>query len=180
MTIAQKQHLLAYLSYDPGQCDGIDGPLTRRAVERFREDYGAGEEAILDAVAGRLEKKEAKADSFWAQIRYVPRAEWRCPCGRCGGYPAEPEEKLVRFLDELRAHFDRPVYISSGVRCEAHNRELPGSVYNSRHLSGKAVDFCVQGSSSTAVKIYCDKLVTSGVLRYCYCIDDSFVHADIL
>lgn len=179
MTIRQMQLLLLYLDYDPGTADGIDGPKTQAAVKSFESDYGADASQLPAAVAGAIAPISKGAADFWADIRYVPRKEWACPCTRCGGFPAEPEESLVRILDELREHFGKPVIISSGVRCKAHNAELPGSVYNSRHLSGKAADFCVQGLTAANVKVYCDRLVSQGKLRYCYCIDGSFLHIDV-
>lgn len=180
MTVRQMQLLLLYLDYNPGQPDGVDGPKTQAAAKAFEADYGVEAAQLPAAVAGAIMPKQRDAADFWAEIRYVPRQEWACPCGKCGGYPAEPAEKLVRILDDLRAHFGRPVIISSGVRCAQHNAELPGSVYNSRHLSGKAVDFCVRGLTAANVKVYCDKLVNQGMLRYCYCIDGSFLHMDVV
>lgn len=181
MTVRQEQLLLDYLGFSPGAIDGMDGEKTRSARARFQSAYGVqvNRDNLIAAVAEILAKPE-KCESFWDKIQYVPRVEWKCPCKRCGGFPAEPQEKLVRFLEDLRIHFEKPVYISSGVRCQAHNDELPGSVWNSRHISGKAVDFCVEGMSATAAKVYCDRKVADGTLRYCYCIDSSFVHADIL
>lgn len=180
MTVRQMQLLLLYLDYDPGTADGIDGPKTRAAANAFEKDYGTDVTQLPAAVAGAISPKEKAPADFWDEIHYVPRAEWACPCGRCGGFPAEPEEKLVRILEELRVHFGKPVIISSGVRCAQHNGELPGSVCNSRHLSGKAVDFCVQGLTAANVKVYCDRLVSQGKLRYCYCIDGSFLHMDVV
>lgn len=182
MTVRQQQLLLDYLGFSPGQIDGVDGVKTQKARENFVGTYGVevNEANLIGAVSGKLPKQKMQYASFWDEIRYVPRVEWRCPCKRCGGFPAEPQEKLVRFLEDLRIHFGKPVFISSGVRCQAHNDELPGSVWNSRHITGKAVDFCVEGMSATAVKVYCDRKVADGTLRYCYCIDNSFVHADVL
>lgn len=166
INIRQVQRLLRNLGHDPGNIDGVWGPNSQAALDAAQTETGTN---AADQSA-----------SFWDDIQFVPRAEWRCPCGRCGGFPVEPQEGIVRFLDALRAHFGRPVDISSGVRCAQHNAELPGSVYNSRHLSGKAVDFRVRGLGSAAVKAYCDNMVAAGILRYCYCIDGEFVHADIL
>lgn len=168
--------------------DGLDGPGTKEACNQFKAKYGAEptEDNFIAAICGALgevvtgNNVGGKTGTFWDSIKYVPRVEWRCPCGRCGGFPVEPQERIVSFLEALRVHFNKPVYISSGVRCQTHNDELPGSVWNSRHVSGKAVDFCVEGMSATPVKVYCDRLVAQGVLRYCYCIDNQFVHADIL
>ena len=57
----------------------------------------------------------------------------------------EPDELLVRLADKVREHFGAPATVSSGVRCQAHNDELPGSVPNSYHVRGKAMDFCIRG-----------------------------------
>ena len=47
---------------------------------------------------------------------------------------------LVRKADALRAHLGVPIHVSSGVRCKSHNAAV-GGVSNSRHLTGKAMDF---------------------------------------
>ena len=96
----QIQCLLAYLGYDPGAIDGIQGKVTRGAVQRFQAREGlspdgiAGEEtrkALLAAVAaGRMEEapKDTGGPDWWREIRYFKRNEpyIGCSCGRCGGY----------------------------------------------------------------------------------------------
>ena len=76
-------------------------------------------------------------------IRYFKRAEFRCPCGRCGGFPVEPQESIVRIVDEIRHRLGIPISIvdggGSGVRCAAHNAEV-GGVSDSQHLYGLAAD----------------------------------------
>lgn len=140
--------------------------------------WGRQSQSALDAAIAQ-NHKQAISD-FWADIRHVPRIEWLCPCGRCGGFPVEPNESLVRIAESVREHFNKPMIISSGVRCQAHNDELSGSVSNSRHVQGKAVDFCIKDMPSSIVKVYIDQLVKAGKLRYCYCIDNNFLHMDVL
>lgn len=54
-------------------------------------------------------------------------------------------ELLAReVLEPTRAHFGRPVRISSGYRCLALN-EAVGSKESSQHLKGEAVDFEIPG-----------------------------------
>ena len=190
MTDKQKQHLLGYLGYYTGDIDGIYGPQTKAAVERFQKDFGgivvdglAGDEtdkALRHAVAyGMPEKKQdakPQAGTFWDEIKYFTRAEFRCPCGKCGGFPVEPDENLVRLADKVREHFGAPATVSSGVRCQAHNDELPGSAKNSYHLRGKAMDFCVQGVSGAKLLAYVKTLP----VHYAYQINGSdFVHMDV-
>lgn len=193
MTTLQVQHLLAYLGYDPGTADGVLGPKTKAAVYDFQQDFTGlqvdglpGEEtqkALRHAVACGMDKSADSEHSsgtppdgdFWKDIQYFNREEFRCPCPRCGGFPAEPEEALVRLAERVRGHFALPVTVSSGVRCERHNREV-GGVVNSRHLAGKAMDFSVQGVPSGTVLLVLQGL--AGV-RYAYGIDGSYVHMDV-
>ena len=157
MTAKQQQCLLAYLGYDPGQIDGVDGPKTQAALAAFRSDYGMGAEGLVAAVAGTAAKVERPAEAekaatdkkktgtFWDDIRYFTREEFRCQCkGKyCNGFPVEPEEKMVRTVDEIRHRLGIPIGIvtsgGSGVRCPTHNTEV-GGVYNSEHLYGRAAD----------------------------------------
>lgn len=182
MTVEQKQCLLRYLGYYTGDIDGIWGSRSRQAALDFRRDYmdaaagdfdSAAETRILEVIAHQ--EVPGKPDGFWREIRYFQRAEFRCPCGRCGGFPAEPDGTLVRMLDRVREHFGAPAIVSSGVRCQIHNDELPGSVPNSRHVGGKAVDFCVVGVPGAALLAYIRTLP----VRYAYQIDGSFVHMDV-
>ena len=187
MTLTQKQCLLRYLDYYRGDIDGIWGRQSRQATIDFQRAYmdtvdgifgEATEKRILEVVASGEKPRVqiAAVSDWWQAVKYFSRSEFRCPCGRCGGFPVEPEERLVRLADMVRQHFDAPATVSSGVRCQAHNDELPGSVKNSYHLRGKAMDFCVRGVSGATLLAYVRQL--PGV-HYAYQIDDSFVHMDV-
>jgi len=189
MTIKQIQCLLLYLGYNPGTVDGITGPNTRAAVKAFQAQEGLGvdgdpgpktQTALLDAVAnGRMRNETADnhaTGDFWPEIPNFTRREFACPCPRCGGFPVEPAEKMVRATQALRNQTGKPVIISSGVRCQAHNDELKGSVPNSRHVIGHAVDFMVRGMTSAQVLPMAK--ATPGIV-YAYAIDDTYVHMDI-
>ena len=192
MTLKQKQALLAYLGYYDGPLDGLWGEGSQRATIDFQRSYMAQEDVdgifgaetekrILEVIA--TGEKPAVAENattapadWWKDIRYFTRAEFRCPCGKCGGFPVEPEEKLVRLADQVREHFGAPVIVSSGVRCQAHNDELPGSAKNSYHVKGKAMDFCVQDVSGAELLAYVKTLP----IHYAYQIKGSdFVHMDV-
>ena len=87
-----------------------------------------------------------------------------------------PEETLVRLADKVRADFDAPATVSSGVRCQAHNDELPGSAKNSYHVRGKAMDFCIRGVPGAKLLAYVKTLP----VHYTYQINGSdFVHMDV-
>ena len=182
MTLAQRQCLLRYLGYYKGDIDGIWGQQSRQATIHFQQAYmdaadgnfdRATETRSLEGIATGEPPK--KFDGWWQNIRYFQRAEFRCPCGRCGGFPVEPDEVLVRLADKVRAHFDAPVTVSSGVRCQTHNDALPGSVPNSYHVRGKAMDFCVRDVCGAKLLAYVKTLP----VHYAYQIDDCFVHMDV-
>lgn len=205
MTTLQIQCLLTYLGY-PVDVDGIIGAQTKSAIMDFQweneltADGICGEQTskklIQNVVDGKFRKNVANTTSetqknvavvpsanagntgtFWDNIKYFSREEFRCPCGKCNGFPAEPVEKLVRIADAVRAKAGNRAHVSSGVRCVAHNNELPNASKTSRHLKGCAMDFCIDGMSSTQL----DAIVGAQIgVAYHYKIDDRFVHMDVV
>lgn len=187
MTIKQKQNLLAYLGYYVGDIDGSWGTLSKTATKAFQKDFGltvdgvcgeATEKALKHSVAYGISKKVETTTSgdFWDGIKYFKRSEFACKCGKyCNGYPAEPQEKLIKVADKVREHFGSPATVSSGLRCTTHNANV-GGVSNSRHLSGKAMDFSIKGKTASQVLAYVQQ---QSDIRYAYAIDNSYVHMDI-
>ena len=187
MTIMQKQHLLAYLGYYTGSVDGIWGELSVQATEKFQNDYGLGDkngifeaqtrEKILGVIAAGEDGRK-DCTGFWQEIAFFNREEFRCTCGGrgCSGFPAEPAERLVRNAEAVRKHFGKPVIVSSGVRCQLRNSELPGSAANSLHMRGKGMDFCVEGVNSGVTLAYVKTL--PGVDE-AYAIDGNYVHMGV-
>lgn len=167
MTILQAQCLLAYLGYPVGVPDGITGSQTRQAVmlfqtaEGLKADGDPGQEtqaALLAAVAaGKMytpptKTENAETGTFWDDIRYFRRAEFRCQCGGkfCNGFPTEMTEETVRLADEIRRRAGVPLRVNSGVRCKQHNADV-GGVWNSLHLTGQAIDLApISGNISVA------------------------------
>ncbi len=196
MTVKQTQLLLAYLGYGL-EADGISGQQTEAAVRRFQEEFGGLEadgipgektwEALRRAVSEEWKRPEtakdggSKAGAFWDEIRFFTREEFRCRCGNyhapyCDGFPVEPEEKLVRLADRVRAHFGAPARPSSGIRCRRHNADQPNSAANSRHLYGKALDFRVDGVTAGELLEYIRQQPET---NYAYAIDGRYVHMDV-
>lgn len=196
MTVKQKQCLLAYLGYYTGQVDGLWGPQSIAATKKFQAAYGLTtdgifgpdtEKRILEVIASgekpvtQPEDKPAAQSpggtgTFWDYIPDFKRREFACPCPRCGGFPVEPAEKMVRAAQALRTRVGRPIHISSGVRCQAHNDELKGSVPNSRHVIGRAMDFRIDGMTSAQALLMAK---TNPGIVYAYAIDETYVHMDI-
>ena len=192
MTVKQKQALLLFLGYYVGEVDGVWGTLSKTATLAFQQDHGlnaygifgdATEKAARAAVAADEAKKPTTTTTskdsggFWDEIVYFDRSEFACHCGGkyCNGYPAEPQEKLIRVADRVRKGLGGSATVSSGVRCKTHNSNM-GGVSNSRHLSGKAMDFCIAGKSAEQTLAY---VQAQPEIRYAYAIDSTFVHMDI-
>lgn len=183
--IKKNQCLLFYLGYYVGEIDGILGAGTKTAIRMFQQDFGGlevdgicgpnTEKALRHAVAFGMPAKKQEASTsgdFWDSVKYFRKAEFACKCG-CGA--DKMEEKLIKVADRVREHFGNKITVSSGRRCATHNARV-GGVSNSRHLSGKAMDFCVSGFSAASVLAYVQK---QPEIRYAYAIDNNFVHMDI-
>ncbi|MCS7233519.1 MAG: D-Ala-D-Ala carboxypeptidase family metallohydrolase [Synergistetes bacterium] len=78
--------------------------------------------------------------------------EFECPC--CG--TVKIDEILLQRLEALRILWGMPLRVTSGFRCEKHNKEV-GGVDNSLHMQGRAVDLAVkeedQGKFLTLAKL---------------------------
>lgn len=183
MNTKQRQALLFYLGYYVGAIDGVWGSGSKTACKAFQKDFGLTadgvcgtdtEKALKHSVCYGASKQQEASQSgdFWDGIMYFGKDEFACRCG-CGS--SEMEEKLIKAADKVRGHFGNPMTVSSGRRCATHNARV-GGVSNSRHLSGKAMDFCVRGMSASMVLTYVEKLPE---IRYAYAIDSNYVHMDI-
>ena len=136
--IKRRQRLLAFLQgedgrfYYDGPVDGIDGPGTQEGAERFLKEYGFQVDAKDNNVSGK---------TFWDEIEYFGREEFRCKCGGlyCQGFSAEPDEKMVRHADEIRRRLGVPLSVNSGLRCKVWNQKNNGAS-QSQHMTGLACD----------------------------------------
>ncbi len=183
MTTTQLQHLLGYLGYAPGAPDGILGSKTKAALLRFQKDQSLTPDGIPGPATEQALKEAVSRDSFrntpdfWAQLRYFRRSDpyIGCSCGKCGGFPVEPSEKLMRLAEAVRQSAGVPMIPTSTVRCPAHNAAV-GGVANSRHLSGNAMDFYLSGRTSAQAL----SLVRQQPdVAYAYAIDSRCVHMDV-
>lgn len=189
MTIQQIQNLLQYLGYYEGIPDGVPGPMTRSATERFQKDFGIrsdgepGSEtqsALLQAVSQGMPAKNPTdaEDSWWEEIEFFGPEEVRCKCGGkyCNGFPHEVQPLLMRIADRARRWSGHPIVIISGLRCETWN-QLQGGVENSQHKFGEALDVYFYGKDPDTALAW---LQSQPQVRYAYRIAGcNNIHFDI-
>ena len=167
MTITQKQHLLNYLGYDTGGIDGIWGKRSQQAETAFRSARNLTDEPLESALRAAI-----AIENPWDTVKYFTPSEFSCKCGCACATQVEPT--LLRLADAVRSHFDAPCIVSSGIRCEKHNKAV-GGVSGSRHLTGKAMDFRIQGKTALETLSFVQTLP----IRYAYAIDKNYVHMDV-
>lgn len=90
--------------------------------------------------------------------------------GCCDMTPVD--EKLVDYLQQIRAHFGKPVHLTA-YRCKKHNAATPNAAPNSYHIYGRAADFHIDGVATAEIAKYAESIGVKGIGLY-----DTFVHID--
>lgn len=98
-------------------------------------------------------------------------AEMACKDG-AKEYMYAPE--LMRILESIREHFNKPVIINSGYRTPEWNAKV-GGAKNSYHMKGMAADIVVKGVNPKQVAEYASVIMQNGgVIGY-----KNFTHIDV-
>lgn len=206
MTVRQKQLLLAWMGcLEPKDVDGIWGPQSAGATERMQKILGLYPDGVwgdqTDAavreyiysgtdipeepgqtvepepgITGDPELDE-KLRQVFQGIRYLSPEEARCRCGGryCNGFPAVPDRELLELADDLREKAGVPLHRSSFLRCPQHNANERG-VKTSKHMSGKALDFFIEGISGQQLLAMAQ---ADPRTSYAYIISGQYVHVDV-
>lgn len=88
------------------------------------------------------------------------------------------DEQLVSYLQQIRDHFGKPVYICSAYRCAVHNAQVPNAAKKSKHIEGMAADIQVEGVKPAEVAKYAESIGVLGIGLYETDSDGYFVHID--
>jgi len=86
--------------------------------------------------------------------KYFSEDEIKCKCG-CG--QAILDEKLIKMADGLREYIGKPMISHCVNRCKKHNKNV-GGVSKSKHITGNAMDFHINGLSNRKLHKICKKL----------------------
>ena len=72
-------------------------------------------------------------------------SEMTCRCG-CG--LNEMDEEFMKMLQALRDEMQIPLKVTSGVRCQRHNKNVSSTGKNGPHTHAKAADILISGSKA--------------------------------
>lgn len=112
--------------------------------------------------------KKGDAQKIAANFRAM---EFDCQgTGCCTITPIDKE--LVNYLQRIRDHFGKPVYLTA-YRCPTHNARTPNAAPNSYHVYGQAADFHIDGVAPAEIAKYAESIGVKGIGLY-----DTFVHID--
>lgn len=103
------------------------------------------------------------------------RSEFACRCG-CGFADVDPE--LVKGLQALRDLCSKPITITSGCRCKAHNKRV-GGVSKSQHLLGKAADIFIPRLTPRKMAELAEQIPQfqrGAIITY---VKNGFIHVDV-
>lgn len=142
---------------------GIVGSDTIEKCKIYQKSVGLE----ADGIAGVQTRAKLNQTSkySWNDFKHFKQNEFACK-DKCGF--SNENLKVVKILEDIRTHFGgKPVIITSGCRCEKHNKKV-GGIKGSKHLSGEAADFYIKGVSTQNLLNYTTALMHKGILKYTY------------
>ena len=85
-----------------------------------------------------------KSKSWDDQLsKHFALKEFRCRCDHEDCLVTKVDTDLIDILEEIRAMLGTSLKVTSGFRCETHNKEVDGAVASSYHVKGMAADILV-------------------------------------
>lgn len=142
LTVAKRKEYFLYLGL--GKYNKANILKMQKKYMLRKSDWDGLYGPNTDALLRHLRNVKKYAPSF-------KPTEFRCGCkGKyCSGYPTRMKVKELKHIQTIRNHYDKPMIITSALRCKKYNDLLRGSSTDSRHMKGYAVDFYMAGVTDT-------------------------------
>jgi zinc D-Ala-D-Ala carboxypeptidase len=165
--------------------DGIVGDGTETAIRQFNiiflnlksNEYTDNTDKMLKTIYNSYCNSPYMSENDWQYFRNFKKTEYKCKCGGkyCNGYPSGIAMHLVMTDQYVRNIYDKPVTISSGLRCKEWNK-IQGGIANSVHPKGQASDKGINGVKSSTLRATCKELA---FVYYAYDITSKYVHTSV-
>jgi len=121
-----------------------------------------------------IKRYSLKEDRYRALSEHFTAGEFAC---RDGSDEILIDDALIDALEEIRAHFNMPVTITSGYRSPEYNASINGAK-KSKHMLGQAADIRVQGVLPIKVAAFAQEIGMGGIGLYDYGGMSGFTHID--
>ena len=119
---------------------------------------------IPDSLAGQSELGATILRPPIGRLQQHFRAEeFACPCGHCERVVVH--WALVELLQRMRWRIGRPIIVTSGYRCPAHNAAVGGTP-SSLHICGMAADLQCKGLTPDMLADVAAECGAGGLGRY--------------
>ena len=145
LTVKHRKAIFQYLGY---------GEYSKESIKAFQKKYLL-RKSDWDGIYGQ------NTDNALRTVYYTKRycknfkpEEFRCECGGkyCCGYPSYMKPAMLQHIRKIRDHYDEPIIVTCGLRDKTYNSKLGGSIQNSLHMQGLAVDFFQSGVTDPLAK----------------------------
>lgn len=139
LTKAQREKRLKYLGL---------GEYNEKNIKKFQQ-MAFTDKSQHDGVYGY--KTDRALRHFYNVKKCAPNfipEEFKCPCGKCTGYPTFMRQVELKHIQAIRDHYKKPITVTSALRCSYENSKV-GGVPNSGHMRGYAIDFYQKGVTDT-------------------------------
>lgn len=146
-----RQRTLKALGFYDGPINGKWDAATKNAVSEFQKAHMPKKYWDGGKYTEETNKWIVSANRVRRSAPNFKLEEFVCGCkGKyCSGLPDYLNEQLLKNLQSIRSEFGKPIQVTCGERCRKYNCSLSGSVANSKHQYGKAVDFYIAGVTNS-------------------------------
>ena len=127
------------------------GSYNKTNILKFQKSYMA-RKMDWDGIYGtNTDNTLRNVWNVWKYTKDFKPSEFKCECGGryCCGYPSYMKMHELTNIQAIRDHWKTPVTVTCGLRCKTYNKKLNGSIQNSKHLTGEAIDFYQKGVTDT-------------------------------
>ena len=131
--------------------EAIGYEYSEAGIKKLQSDY-MSRKSDVDGVWGP-DTENCALTVYYTKLhtKNFDAKEFRCECGGryCCGFPDYMKPVELNAIQLVRDHYKKPITVTCGLRCSKYNSALTGSVPNSPHKTGRAIDFYQQGVTDT-------------------------------